>query len=256
MGGLFSKSAKAPAIAKAQTRHVHEMSAKDKAVLELKVARDRVHKMRIKNEAQRDVYVSKARTLVKAGKRDQAKLALRMKKFIEKQLDQADGQLLNLQTLVGEIEWAETREQVVVGLTAGNKVLTKLNELTPVEKVEALMEDTAEAIQTQQEIADTLAGSLSTEDEDLVLEELAMLGEEEKEVGEAASVEDITAALPTVPTTTTATVPTTPVVEEPAVVTLPEAPHAVVLPEPVAVEATETATEETQEKEERKPVMA
>jgi hypothetical protein len=54
--------------------------------------------------------------------------------------------------------------------TAGNAVLSKLNELTPVvEKVEALMEDPAEAIHTHQEIADLL----------MQKQELAMSGGED-----------------------------------------------------------------------------
>ena len=50
-------------------------------MLDLKIARDRLDKARRKHETEKEVYVQKAKELLKAKKKDQAKLALRMKKL-------------------------------------------------------------------------------------------------------------------------------------------------------------------------------
>ena len=61
------------------------------------------------------------------------------------------------------------------GLQVGNEALKKANAMFSIEEIEQIMEDTAEAIEKQQEIDALLSGQLSAEDEDEVLEELDQL---------------------------------------------------------------------------------
>ena len=81
------------------------------------------------------------------------------------------------------------------GLKVGNEALKKANEMFSIEEIEQIMEDTAEAIEKQQEIDALLSGQLSSEDENEVLEELDQLCNLE------AEEENVTAQqLPDVPT--------------------------------------------------------
>ena len=83
------------------------------------------------------------------------------------------------------------------GLQVGNEALKKANAMFSIEEIEQIMEDTAEAIEKQQEIDALLSGQLSTEDEDEVLEELDQLCNLEAE----GSSENVTPQqLPDVPT--------------------------------------------------------
>mmetsp|Transcript_5479 Transcript_5479/g.6377 ORF Transcript_5479/g.6377 Transcript_5479/m.6377 type:complete len:229 (+) Transcript_5479:81-767(+) len=169
MGGLLSKDKhgnhhKKP-VAKAPKVPVAEMSTKDQAVLKLKVTRDRLEKAKKKSETERDLYIEKAKALLKAGKKDQAKLALRTKRYKEKHLQNLDSQLFNLVKMVNDVEWAESQVEVVEGLKAGTAALKQLNALMPVEEVERIMDDNAEAMAEQEEINNILAEGLSDTDE-------------------------------------------------------------------------------------------
>ena len=132
-----------------------------------------------------------------------------------------DGELLNLEQMVNNLEWSEQQLNFVETLRAGTDALKKMNKLMPIEKIEDLMDDTREAMEDQEEISQLLGESLTDADEADVLAELdALVDGGEKNA-----------------TTTT------------NVVDLPEAPTAAVNIEQVAVEAEE-------EEEERVAVLA
>jgi len=176
MGGLFAKSKPAGA-AQPAARTTAQLSVKDKAILDLKVARDRLDKARRKHEMEKDVYVQKARELLKANKKDQAKLALRLKKMRDTQLEKISGQLFNLEQMVNDVEWAGHQREIVEGMKAGNQALKELQ--LDVEEVEMVMEETQEALDRQREIDEVVSGVLNPEDETEVLAELDAIEREE-----------------------------------------------------------------------------
>ena len=112
MGGLFSKGGNHDK-RKNKRKPNGTVTSKDQAVLDLKRARDRLTKFQKKTEGERDTYVAKAKALLKDGKRDRAKLALRMKRYKDKQLEKVDGELFNLVQMVNEIDWAEQNIECV-----------------------------------------------------------------------------------------------------------------------------------------------
>ena len=79
MGPLFGKHAHKEDPVKAKQRPVEKtkLSSKDQAVLKLKVTRDKVEKLKKRNEKEAQQYVLKAKQCLKEGKKPQAKLALR-----------------------------------------------------------------------------------------------------------------------------------------------------------------------------------
>jgi charged multivesicular body protein 6 len=121
-------------------------------------------------------------------------MALKLKKLKIQRVEQADAQILNLEEVLSNIEWATAQAQVVEGLKQGNAILQKMHSEVSIDDVEQLMEDTAEARATQDEISAALGGGeLSTEDEEACLAELEAI--------EALETDELAAKLPDVPTT-------------------------------------------------------
>ena len=133
--------------------------------------------------------------LKERARRKRPLFALRMKKFKEAQAAKVDGELLNLEQMVNNLEWSEQQLNFVETLRAGTDALKKMNQLMPIEKVEDLMDDTREAIEDQAEISQLLGENLTESDEADVLAELDSLVEGEEETTGAQSVD-----LPVAPT--------------------------------------------------------
>jgi len=169
MGNLFGKKDNSRPKSSPQRSRVTEQ---DKAVLQLKQQRDKLKqyqkKVNLQLEKDRDV----ARSLLKEGKKDKAKLMLRKKKFQESLLTKTDGQLENIEQLVHDLEFAQVEQEVVKGLQVGNASLKKMHELLSLEDVERIMDETQEGIEKQREIDELLSGGLTAEDETDVLAEL------------------------------------------------------------------------------------
>jgi len=172
MGLFFSKKRK--------------VTAHDRAVLELKVQRDKLKQYSTRINAAIDRETEIARELLKQGKKKQAVLALKKKKYQEGLLQKSEGQLENIQTMVDSIEFAIVEKKVFESLRLGNTVLQDIHkEIGGVDAVEDLMEDTREAIQNQNDMEEALAGKLTPEDEEELERELDLL---EKETAPSSSV--------------------------------------------------------------------
>ncbi|CAO3688142.1 unnamed protein product [Umbelopsis ramanniana] len=88
---------------------------------------------------------------------------------------------MNLEELTNSIEFALVEKQVLDGLQKGNEVLKEIHKEMSVEAVQKLMDDTADAIEYQNEIDEILSGNLTAEDEEDVLRELDELQQQELE---------------------------------------------------------------------------
>ncbi|KAG8178626.1 hypothetical protein JTE90_016288 [Oedothorax gibbosus] len=162
MGILFGKTKKK------ETR----VTEQDKAILQLKQQRDKLKQYQkrivITLESERKL----AKQLLQDGRKDKAKLLLRKKIYMEKMLTKTDGQLINLEQMAHDIEFAQIEHQVLEGLKVGNESLKTLHDMFSIDEVERIMDETQEGIEKQQEIDDILGGKLSAEDEEEVLGEL------------------------------------------------------------------------------------
>nr|XP_011416107.2 charged multivesicular body protein 6-A [Crassostrea gigas] len=165
MGGLFSKEKKTK-------QHESKVTEQDKAILQLKQQRDKLKQYQKKIAVQIEKDREVAKSLLKDGKKDKAKLILRKKKFQESLIEKTDGQLENIERMVHDIEFAQIETQVVQGLKVGNDSLKKLHEILSLEDVEKIMDETRESIDYQREIDELLSGGLTAQDEDDVLAEL------------------------------------------------------------------------------------
>ncbi|TRM60270.1 Snf7 family [Schizophyllum amplum] len=175
---------------------VPKVTAQDKAILDLKLQRDKLRQYQKKIQTVLDREHAIAKTHLANGHKDRAIIALRRRKYQESLLVKTDGQLENLEQLVSTIEFSLVEVSVLHGLKQGNEVLKEIHKEMNVESVEKLLDETAEARAYQEEISDMLANNLTAEDEDAVQNELLEL--EAQALREAQPEKDI--SLPFAPT--------------------------------------------------------
>ncbi|KAJ2776117.1 Vacuolar protein sorting-associated protein 20 [Coemansia javaensis] len=157
----------------------HRVTAQDKAVLDMKVQRDKLKQYQRRAQAVLEREDQLARELLRRGDRRRALLALRRRKYQQQMMDTADQQLFNLQQLVETVEFSLVQRDVLAGLEQGNRVLTRLNREMRIEDVERLAAETADAIAYQEEVAEILSSAMSPADEDAVAQELELLERQE-----------------------------------------------------------------------------
>lgn len=158
------------------------VTAQDKAILDLKTQRDRLHQYQRRITVLTDRETEIARQMLAQGDKKRALLALRRKKYQESLLAKTDAQLEQLEKLTANVEFALIQKDVVFGLQQGTKVLKEIHsEMGGIENVEKLMGETADAIAYQNEVSEMLGGKISNQDEDEVEDELAALEAEMSE---------------------------------------------------------------------------
>lgn len=168
-GGRSSQGASGPAV----TDH-------DRAVLRLKVQRDKLTQSRRRLAIVVDKEREVARACMGASppQRERAKLALRKKKRQESLLAQLESQSDALEHVIETIEFKLIEKDVLHGLEMGNKVLREINAELSVEKVDRIMDETAEGVAYQRELSDRLAQTLTMGEEREVDSELLELQRE------------------------------------------------------------------------------
>jgi charged multivesicular body protein 6 len=221
MGGAFSSSSVAGSSGKTKKAPPPGagISATDRAVLDLKNARDRLQRYKNQLESDDAKLVARARQAKAEGKTKTALSLLKIRKIKSREVEMVEGQLLNVLQMVQTIDSKQNEAQVLAAMKQGKDTLQRMHEETTVEDVLNLMDEIHEQNELEREINAVLQGvpTLSVEDEEAVEAEL-----------EALMTESATAT-----TTTTEKLPTVPDMQP-----LPQAPSNK-LPEP-----TPTATSE------------
>ncbi|KAJ1965075.1 Vacuolar protein sorting-associated protein 20 [Dispira parvispora] len=154
------------------------ITAQDRAILDLKLQRDRLkqYQKKLNQVLARETEIAKAH-LERQDKR-RALLALRKKKYQEQLLHQTEEQIGNLETMTQTIEFSLVERDVLKGLARGNQVLKELHREMSLENVEKLVEETADALAYQEEVEVMLSGKISTEEEATLERELDRLAAE------------------------------------------------------------------------------
>ncbi|TFK30766.1 hypothetical protein FA15DRAFT_662810 [Coprinopsis marcescibilis] len=170
-----------------------KITAQDRAILDLKLQRDKLRQYQKKIQSVLDREHVIAKEHLAAGQKDRALIALRQRKYQQGLLVKTDSQLETLEQLVSTIEFSLVEVSVLHGLKQGNDVLKEIHREMNVESVEKLLDETAEAREYQRELGDMLANTLTLEEEESVQEELAQIVEE-MEIEPAQAID-----LPSVP---------------------------------------------------------
>lgn len=189
MGALFGKSKKP------QSR----ITDQDRVVLQLKTQRDRLKQYQKRIELNLEKDREEAKKCLQMGRKERAKLLLRKKKYQEKQLQNTDVQLENIEKLAADIEFAQIEAEIVNKLKLGNEALKAANALMNIEEIETIMDETREGAEKQKEIDSILSGTLTDQDEEDVLAELDDLVNAD-EAEKQTSKKDEKVDLPEVPT--------------------------------------------------------
>ena len=162
----------------------------DKAVLGLKVARDRLKKYQLRLEADAAKQLELARKLISEKKPDKAKIVIRAKKMRENLISQTDGTLQNIQTQLDNLEQAKLNKEMYENITKANDVLKMMNEQLTVEQVESLMDENAEQQEKINEITNLLSENMSPDEIEVADEEYEALFGENKDIEEPQQAEE------------------------------------------------------------------
>lgn len=149
----------------------------DLAILDLKVQRDELqaYREKINGRVVRDEEA--ARMFIHNQNKDKAMIALRKKKQHTQILSDCENQLVRVEELIDSIEAATVLNDVVEALAVGVRTLKKAQKSISIDYVQQLMDERAEAIDTQNEINRELArDGVLAEDAD-ALEEYESLRE-------------------------------------------------------------------------------
>lgn len=157
-----------------------KVTSQDKAILDLKLQRDKLKQYKKKIQVVLDSEVELAKDALKKGDKKRALLALRKKKYQEGMLTKTDEQLETLENLTSSIEFALVQKDVVYGLEQGNKVLKEINQEISLDRVERLRDETEEGIAYQEEVSAMLMSNISNADEEDVQAELEALEQQER----------------------------------------------------------------------------
>mmetsp|Transcript_19519 Transcript_19519/g.39515 ORF Transcript_19519/g.39515 Transcript_19519/m.39515 type:complete len:231 (+) Transcript_19519:87-779(+) len=176
MGAIFGRKKR-----KREEKAKPKMTDKDKAILDLKRQKIKMKNYKTRINATLEKEMAMAKQLIKQKKKKKALLVLKKKKYLETLVERTDKAILNTEKLVDSIEYASMQKQIFDAMKAGNDCLKEIQSEISIEEVEKLMEDTEEAIAYQEQISETLAGSLTNDDELAVDEELAQLEKEDAE---------------------------------------------------------------------------
>ena len=144
-----------------QTARDGLINEKDRAMLDLKRARDRLRKFRTKLDKDCENLSDRARVFVKAGKNSKALFVLKLRKFKLKEADNVEGQLARVLTMIETINWEEQNTVVLKALQGGTQALNKMHEEMPIDLVESILEDNEDALQRQQSLSEMLQNSLN-----------------------------------------------------------------------------------------------
>ncbi|SCV00537.1 LAMI_0G05710g1_1 [Lachancea mirantina] len=158
-----------------------EVTKADRAILQLKISKDEIHKYARRTESLIASEDLQLRNIIKAdpkasNKNPRARLLLKKIHYQRRLLEQASDQLINLENMVATVEFKLVEQQFIIGLRQGNEILTKLNkEFTGVDD---LMDQVQDQIAYQDEIDQVLSSSIVGSYEDELERELKQLDRE------------------------------------------------------------------------------
>ncbi len=177
------------------------VTSQDKAILNLKLQRDKLKNYQVKLSIVSKKEIEIAKQCLSKGDKKRALIALRKKKYQENLISKTDKQLEVLEELVSNIEFKQIEKNVLYGLNEGNNVLKSLNKELSLEKVEKIMDESAEGIRYQEEVTEMLGNIITNSEEDEVQEELERMEQEELERQGIKVSQPEVPLLPEVPTT-------------------------------------------------------
>ena len=138
MGGVFSSSNKQKAPPGGSISDV------DRAVLDLKNARDRLSRYRSQLEKDEVQLMQRAKQAKEQGQTQRALGLLRLRRYKQQELKNVEAQLLTVLQMVNTIDSKQNEQELLAALKTGKDALQKMHQETSVEDVLELMDQVAE----------------------------------------------------------------------------------------------------------------
>ena len=184
---FFFKSSSSSANKAPPPRAKPQLSEQDRAILDLKLARDKLKKYQTALEIESATLLKRAQDCHRRKETKKALYFMKVKKLKEAKVEQLYGELLTLEQMVNSIEFTVQSVTVVAAMEKAQGALESLHRSLPLERVEELLDDVAESVAAQEEIDAALAGAgaLGVGDDAALDAELAAM--EVELLGEAAS---------------------------------------------------------------------
>ena len=136
---------KASAARKRKAAAASQVTDKDRAVLDLKNARDRLQRVRHKVEGDAHRLRVAAANHLRKGDKKKAGLCMKLRKGKMKRLEGVEGQLLNIYELTQSIEFQSEQVGIFNALREGKDALKRLNEEMTAESVIQLMDEISDS---------------------------------------------------------------------------------------------------------------
>lgn len=176
MGGNNSKGSSSSKSHSATTT----ITEQDRAVLDLKNARDRLKKYQARLSKDEKRLRERAICLCRDGDKRRAAMIMKVRKKKMKEVDGIEDQLLNIQEVVSSIRWQEEQAKVLSSLKEGKDALKRMHEDMSVDDVLDLMEDIEEEQEVERRIGEILTNGTELElgDEEEVEAELKAMEKE------------------------------------------------------------------------------
>jgi hypothetical protein len=182
---------------------VREVSQIDRAVLDLKVSRDRLNRYKKRLYLDSEKLYNKAKAFKEKNETRAALGLLKLRKMKQKEVDNIDSQLISIQTMISNIQTKEQEVEVLAALRSGKNALEKLHNENTLDDVLKLMEEIEEQNEIEREINDALVSTgeslTGIEEEDLELELQKLMGGAISEVSLETPVDE-KIELPVAPT--------------------------------------------------------
>ena len=156
MGSYFSKQPKHQISDNiVRTRNNDNVTDKDRAILNLKNARDKLRRYRVKLSKESIILENQARKLIAMKMQTRALVVLKLKRYKQKELDSLELKLLNIFTMIEDLEMAALDASILNAIEAGTRELNRIHEERTLDEVQDLLEETQDAIEVSM-VADLL----------------------------------------------------------------------------------------------------
>ncbi|GMH83464.1 hypothetical protein TrVE_jg1052 [Triparma verrucosa] len=175
MGPSSSKAAKAASSAPLGT-----VTSQDRAVLDLKNARDRLKRYIKTLETDEARLLNRAKLLNSQGKKRQAILLMKVRKKKLSEAQSVESQLLNVYEMVQTIQWQSEQQTIMSALASGKEALKQLHSEMSVDAVLDLMDEVESEQEQERQINEALTRGVSwatVDDEELEKELQQLQGE-------------------------------------------------------------------------------
>jgi len=203
MGGYSSKPKKTQNNNKTTANHM-QITSTDRAILDLKNARDRLRRYQAQLDKDQHKLLLRAHECKKANQQSAALNILKLRQYKLREANNVDNQLLKVHEMINAVGTKLDEAVLLDALRQGTSALKQLHEERSVEDVLEIMDEMQEEVDIENEICGILGSSVGDFDDAEMEAELDLLEAEMMSSVSAAEkkAEDVHVNLPEAPSTT------------------------------------------------------